>query len=40
MCAMTGDGFLGDGSPDRVDAAVWALTELLVSGSSFTLSNI
>lgn len=40
MCAMTGDGFLGDGSPDRVDAAVWALTELLVSGSSFTLSNL
>ncbi|HEX8469562.1 MAG TPA: terminase family protein [Brevundimonas sp.] len=28
MCAMTGDGFLGEGSPDRVDALVWALTEL------------
>lgn len=30
MCAMTTDGFLGDGSPDRVDALVWALTELMV----------
>lgn len=28
MCSMTGEGFLGIGSPDRVDAAVWALTEL------------
>ena len=40
MCAMTGTGYLGDGSPDRVDAAVWALTELLVDGSSFTLANV
>lgn len=30
MCAMTGNGYLGDGSPDRVDAVVWALTELMV----------
>jgi phage terminase large subunit-like protein len=29
MCAMTGEGFMGDGSPDRVDALVWALTELM-----------
>ena len=28
MCAMTSDGFLGDGSPDRMDALVWAVTEL------------
>jgi phage terminase large subunit-like protein len=28
MCAMTADGFIGEGSPDRVDALVWALTEL------------
>lgn len=28
MVLMTGDGFLGDGSPDRLDALVWALTEL------------
>lgn len=31
MCAMTGEGFMGDGSPDRVDALVWALTELMLA---------
>ena len=29
MLSMTGNGFAGDGSPDRLDAAVWALTELM-----------
>ena len=28
MCMVTSEGFQGDGSPDRVDAAVWGLTEL------------
>lgn len=28
MCAMTIDGFLGEGSPNRLDALVWAMTEL------------
>lgn len=28
MCQMTADGYQGEGSPDRVDALVWALTEL------------
>jgi phage terminase large subunit-like protein len=32
MAAMTSEGYVGDGSPDRCDALVWALTELLVSG--------
>jgi hypothetical protein len=32
MAAMTGDGYSGDGSPDRCDALVWALSELMVSG--------
>lgn len=31
MCGMTSTGFLGRGSPDRVDALVWALTELVVT---------
>ena len=31
MCAFTADGF--DGSPDRVDAAVYSLTELMLRGS-------
>ncbi|MBR1238178.1 DNA-packaging protein [Bradyrhizobium sp. AUGA SZCCT0182] len=30
LCAMTGDGYGGDGSPDRADALVWALSELMV----------
>ena len=28
MMHMTLTGYVGDGSPDRLDAAVWALTEL------------
>jgi phage terminase large subunit-like protein len=31
MCAMASDGFLGEGSPDRVDALVWAITELMLN---------
>lgn len=30
MCQMTARGFMGRGSPDRVDALVWALTDLIV----------
>lgn len=30
MCLMTSSGYTGEKSPDRVDAAVWALTELMV----------
>jgi phage terminase large subunit-like protein len=30
MCRMTGQGFQGQGSPDRVDALVWALTDLMI----------
>ena len=30
MCRMTMRGYEGRGSPDRVDALVWALTELIV----------
>lgn len=32
MCAMTPGGFIGEGSPDRADALVWALTELMGDG--------
>ena len=31
MCQMTHEGYKGKGSPDRVDALVWALTELMLS---------
>jgi phage terminase large subunit-like protein len=30
MCAMTARGYEGRGSPDRVDALVWALTALMI----------
>ena len=30
MCQMTAHGFDGQGSPDRVDALVWALTDLFL----------
>jgi phage terminase large subunit-like protein len=29
MMLMTNDGYVGDGSPDRVDALVWAITDLM-----------
>ena len=28
LCAMTPRGFIGEGSPDRADAVVWAISEL------------
>jgi len=31
MVQMSANGFQGSGSPDRVDALVWALTELIVA---------
>lgn len=30
MCSMGPSGFVGEGSPDRADAAVWALSELML----------
>ncbi|MES2144385.1 MAG: terminase family protein [Pseudomonadota bacterium] len=33
MCQMTAAGFLGKGSPDRMDALVWALTDLIIAPS-------
>lgn len=31
MCGMARSGFTGTGSPDRVDALVWALTDLMIT---------
>jgi phage terminase large subunit-like protein len=33
MCRMTAQGYRGKGSPDRLDALVWALTDTLVDPS-------
>ncbi|MEP9376189.1 terminase family protein [Aquabacter sp. CN5-332] len=40
MCCMTPTGYLGDGSPDRLDAGVWAITDLMLTGGTFTLANL
>lgn len=34
MCNFTASGYVGEGSPDRADALVWALTELML-GSNY-----
>ena len=31
LCAMTSEGYQGDGSPDRADALVWSLTSLMIT---------
>lgn len=38
LCAMTPAGYTGDNSPDRADAAVWALTDLMLDGSAYDLT--
>jgi phage terminase large subunit-like protein len=40
MCQIAPEGFVGEGSPDRADALVWALTELMITGGSFTLAHL
>ena len=34
MRLMSVGGYQGEGSPDRVDALVWALTELIIEPAS------
>ncbi len=34
MCDFGPEGYIGDGSPDRADALVWALTELAFGGET------
>jgi predicted phage terminase large subunit-like protein len=40
MCQLTSDGFVGPGSPDRVDALVWALTELMLTATAARTVNV
>lgn len=32
FCGFTGSGYLGKGSPDRADAAIWAIYDLMLKG--------
>lgn len=34
LCNFTASGYVGDGSPDRADALVWAITELMLDPSA------
>ena len=38
LCNFSASGYQGAKSPDRADAAVWALTELLLDGSNYDTS--
>ena len=35
LCNFTSSGFVGEGSPDRADALVWALTELMLDDETY-----
>ena len=37
MCLFGPDGYIGEGSPDRADALVWALTDLMLTDRSYDL---
>jgi len=34
FCSFTTDGYVGDGSPDAADSAIWAITDLMVQKSA------
>lgn len=38
MVNFTTAGFVGEGSPDRADALVWAITELMLTGTTYNIS--
>ncbi len=40
MCQMTSTGYVGRGSPDRVDALVWAMHELMVQTPVVAKPNV
>lgn len=39
MCNFTASGYVGEGSPDRADALVWALTDLMLDGNNYSLTG-
>ena len=39
MCNFTAGGYVGENSPDRADALVWALTELMLGGPTYNIRN-
>jgi phage terminase large subunit-like protein len=39
MCMLAPEGYAGDGSPDRVDAVVWAITDLMLDKQQIVTSR-
>jgi phage terminase large subunit-like protein len=40
LCNFTASGYVGENSPDRADALVWALTELMLGGTPYNLDAL
>jgi phage terminase large subunit-like protein len=40
QCAMTPSGYVGENSPDRADALVWAGTELMLHSTTYNLAAL
>jgi Phage terminase large subunit/Terminase RNaseH-like domain len=40
LFAMTPSGFMGDKSPDRADALVWGLTEIMLGGTRYDIDSL
>lgn len=40
MCNFTASGYVGDNSPDRADALVWAMTELMMGKAGYSMDNL
>lgn len=40
MCLMAPSGYAGDGSPDRVDAAVWCATDLMIRDQAYDFNIV
>jgi phage terminase large subunit-like protein len=40
LCDFTPQGYEGQGSPDRADAAIWGLTELMLGAAAATYEGI
>lgn len=40
MCNFTASGYVGEGSPDRADALVWAMTELMMGKAGYNMDGL
>jgi phage terminase large subunit-like protein len=40
LCAMTSEGYVGGGSPDRADAMIWSLSELMAYSNRMIITPL